>query len=71
MQKNGSFANFGCVSACVICKCAVLCVGCSFIFATVICCISLSFLHLAVTVSAMRSAGLQGTSLSAYRKVCL
>jgi hypothetical protein len=28
-QKNSSFANFGRVSACAICKCAVLCVGCS------------------------------------------
>ena len=29
-QENSSFANFSRVSACAICKCAVLCVGCSF-----------------------------------------
>jgi len=29
-QKNSSFANFGRVSACAICKCAVLCGGVSF-----------------------------------------
>jgi len=26
-QENSSFANFGRVSACAVCKCAVLCVG--------------------------------------------
>jgi len=30
-QENSSFANFGCGSACAICKCAVLCGGCSII----------------------------------------
>jgi len=29
-QENSSFANFGRVLACAVCKCAVLCVGCSF-----------------------------------------
>ena len=28
-QENSSFANFGRVSVCAVCKCAVLCVGCS------------------------------------------
>jgi len=27
-QENSSFANYGRVTACAICKCAVLCVGC-------------------------------------------
>jgi hypothetical protein len=31
-QENSSFANFGCVSVCAVCKCAVLCVGCSFLY---------------------------------------
>jgi len=29
-QENSSFANFGFVSAGAVCKCAVLCVDCSF-----------------------------------------
>jgi len=29
LARNGSFANFGRVSAWAVCKCAVLCVGCS------------------------------------------
>jgi hypothetical protein len=29
-QENNSFANFGFVSAGAVCKCVVLCVGCSF-----------------------------------------
>jgi len=28
-QENNSFANFGSAMACVVCKCVVLCVGCS------------------------------------------
>jgi len=28
LQENSSFANFGRVSACAVCKCAVLWVGC-------------------------------------------
>jgi hypothetical protein len=31
-QENSSFANFGRVSACAVCKCAVLCVGIFFVF---------------------------------------
>jgi len=54
-QGNSSFANLGRVSACAICKCAVLCVGYSFYgFLFLSLCSKLSgvsiFLHLAVTI---------------------
>ena len=64
-QENSSFANFGCVSACGVCKCAVLCVGCSFIWFSFFCllvanCLFVSvFLHLAVTDGGMKRSGLR------------
>jgi len=54
-QENSSFANFGFLSACAVCKCAVLCVGYSlfsFYFLSISCKFSVRFsvlLHLAVT----------------------
>ena len=54
MAKNSSFANFGLVSACAVCKCAVLCVGFHYLVFILVSkssiCFSV-FLHLAVTVT--------------------
>jgi len=36
-QENSSFANFGRALACAVCKCALLCVGCSFRFVLFFC----------------------------------
>ena len=59
-KENSSFANFGSVSACVVCKCAVLCVGsfkfsCRFAANYPLC----LFLGLLVTTEAKYSAGLR------------
>ncbi len=43
-QENSSFANFGRVLACAVCKCAVLCVG-IFLLCLYAAKISLSFCH--------------------------
>jgi len=54
-QENSSFADFGRVLACAVCKCAVLCVGCllfRFVFLSLCGKMSESLrflLHLAVT----------------------
>jgi len=61
-QENSSFANFGRALACAVCKCAVLCVGCSLyrffffcLYAANVRCVV--FLGLLVTDSGINSCG--------------